>query len=221
MRKFTPFLLAGLIAALSSPAEAGKELINQGAASGEGILVPVTTRQIPGQEPPVRELAPGEIDPTAVLPPQPSLPREFIPIPDRWRLVDMIGVQDNWWDPYNQNTLKGDRPIKGTDDWFLNLTVISDTVFEPRRVPVGVSPQSSASHGSLDVFGDGDQLFFVENLIVNAALIKGDTTFMPPTYEIRFTPVLSFNHADAAPCWHPRSTAAASATDPRVRRPHR
>ncbi|MGB1876974.1 MAG: hypothetical protein ACPHGY_08680, partial [Rhodospirillaceae bacterium] len=62
-----------------------------------------------------------EIDPTSVAPPARSLPRETLPVPDRWRLVEAIGVNERWWDPYNQNTLKADRPL--FDDWFLNLLV--------------------------------------------------------------------------------------------------
>src|SRR5690606_35009740 len=72
-------------------------------------------RRVPGQEPP-REEEPIPVDPGAVPPADPNLPREFIPIPDRWRLIEAIGVNEKWWDPYNQNTLKGDRPI--FDDWF-------------------------------------------------------------------------------------------------------
>ena len=188
-------ILAGLVIVLAMPAKAGKELINQGAVDGQGILVPITSRQIPGQQPPTRELAPGEIDPTAVPPPRPNLPREFIPIPDRWRLIESVGVHENLWDPYNQNTLKGDRPIFG-NDWFFNLTVINDMVFEPRRVPTPVSPQTSARPGSLDVFSRGEQYFFVENFIINAAIIKGDTAFKPPDIEIRFTPVINVTYAD-------------------------
>ena len=192
-----PMALAGLIAALAAPAEAGKERIIQGAAEGEGILAPVTYRRIPGQDAPDLELLPGEFDPSAVSPPAPNLPREFIPVPDRWRLVEAVGVRDNWLDPYNQNSLKGDRPIVGTNnEWFFNLTVVSDTVFEPRRVPIGISPQATSSAGQLDVFGDGDQFLFSENFIINVALIKGDTTFKPPDIEIRLTPVLNVNYFD-------------------------
>ena len=48
-------------------------------------------RQRPGQED--RRALP-EIDPTAVPPPARSLPRETFPIPDRWRLVESIGVNE-------------------------------------------------------------------------------------------------------------------------------
>jgi len=53
--------------------------------------------------------------------PHSSLPREQISIPDRWRLIETLGIiKDNHYDPYNQNTYKGDRPIH--DDWFLSLS---------------------------------------------------------------------------------------------------
>ena len=45
---------------------------------------------------------------------------EMLPVPDRWRLADEIGVKDNPLNPYQQSTLKGDRPIFG-EDWFLEL----------------------------------------------------------------------------------------------------
>ena len=48
-----------------------------------------------------------------------------VPIPDRWRIVDTLGYEDNWYDPYHRNTLKGDKPVYG-DDWFFNLGIISD-----------------------------------------------------------------------------------------------
>jgi hypothetical protein len=33
-------------------------------------------------------------------------------VPDRWRLVETLGVErERWFDPYHQNTYKGDRPI--------------------------------------------------------------------------------------------------------------
>ena len=40
----------------------------------------------------------------------------------------MLGYEQHWYDPYNRNTIKADAPIH--DDWFFNLTVISDTFYE-------------------------------------------------------------------------------------------
>jgi hypothetical protein len=122
-------------------------------------------------------------------------PRETISIPDRWRLIDTLGlVNDNIWDPYNQNTYKADKPIHG--DWFLNLAAISDTVVELRDIPTPVGPQTSNDSGSLDVLGSGEQSIFVENLILSAVYYKGDTVFRPPDYEFRFTGVANYNRVE-------------------------
>ncbi|TAL04633.1 MAG: hypothetical protein EPO08_00820, partial [Rhodospirillaceae bacterium] len=146
-------------------------------------------RRRPGPEE-KHELPP--IDPTAVQPPSPALSRETIPVPDRWRLVEAIGVHGKWWDPYNQNSLKGDRPMWG--DWFVNVGVISDTVFEPRGVPTPVGNQGDAQSGRLDAFAGAGQTVFTQSVISSFSLIKGDTAFRPPNIEIRVTPVINFNH---------------------------
>ena len=122
-------------------------------------------------------------------------PRETISIPDRWRLIDTLGlVNDNFWDPYNQNTYKGDKPIH--DDWFLSLAAISDTVLELRDVPTPVGPQTSNNAGALDAIGSGDQTIFAQNLILSAVYYKGDTVFRPPDYEYRFTGVINYNRVE-------------------------
>ena len=119
---------------------------------------------------------------------------EAVPIPDRWRIVDSLGYADNWWDPYNQNTIKGDKPIH--DDWFFNVTAISDTVVEFREVPTPVGVQSTESAGSLDVLGATEQSLFNQNLAVEFVYYKGDTVFKPPDWEYRFTPVFNYNYTE-------------------------
>ena len=187
----------GLALAVAAPARAGKEMINLSAADGEEILVSESApRRVPGKAAPAPQVPPaatGEIDPGAVPPPAPNLPREFIPIPDRWRLIEAVGVSARWWDPYNQNVLKGDRPI-ASPDWFINLSAISDTVLEPRRVPTPIADQASQRPGSIDQFGNGEQFLFNQNLIFNISLIKGDTAFRPPDLEVRLTPVINYNY---------------------------
>jgi hypothetical protein len=32
-------------------------------------------------------------------------------MPDRWRIVDTLGYEERWWDPYNRNVLKADKPV--------------------------------------------------------------------------------------------------------------
>ena len=133
------------------------------------------------------------IDPSQVPPPSPLLPRETVPVPDRWRIVDQLGiVNQHVFDPYNPNTLKGDRPVFG-EDWFFNLGVISDTLFEARKLPTPIGAQSSQDPQANDQFGRGRQSTFAQNLIVSLSLLKGSTTFKPPELEFRFVPVLNYN----------------------------
>ena len=140
-----------------------------------------------------------EIDPRQVPAPERFDPRVSLPVPDRWRLVEQLGIHDQRWDPYNQNTLKGDRPFEPFSswgaDWFLNLGAVSDTVVELRNLPTPVGAQSSARPQSNDIFGQGRQTVFSQTLIVSASVVKGNTTFKPPDYEFKFTG--AFNATDA------------------------
>ncbi|MEP7181653.1 MAG: SH3 domain-containing protein [Betaproteobacteria bacterium] len=137
----------------------------------------------------------SEIDSRQVPPPQALLPRETVPVPDRWRLTDQLGlVNQRWFDPYNPNTLKGDRPVLG-EDWFFNLSLISDTLYEARQLPTPIGAQSAERSQSNDQFGRGRQSTFAENLIISLSFLKGDTTFKPPEWEFRLVPVLNYNYS--------------------------
>ncbi len=139
------------------------------------------------------------IDPRQVPAPERFDPRVSLPVPDRWRLVEQLGVHDQRWDPYNQNTIKGDRPYEPFSswgpDWFLNLGAVSDTLVELRSLPTPVGAQSSARPQSNDLFGQGRQTVFSQTLIVSASVVKGNTTFKPPDYEFKFTGAFNFNDA--------------------------
>jgi hypothetical protein len=104
-----------------------------------------------------------------------------------------------WYDPYNQNVVKADIPAFGKpgEEWFVELSVISDSLFEARRLPAPVGFASTKRPGSNNVFGDGDQWAFVQNVITSFGLIKGNTSFKPPDFELRVAPVFNFNHAEA------------------------
>jgi hypothetical protein len=143
----------------------------------------------------VREPASGRVVVAQTVSPVPR-PRmgqfvDSVPLPDRWRIVNALGYPDNWWDPYNQNTIKGDRPIH--DDWFFNVTAISDSVYEFRDVPTPVGGQTTDQAGSLDVLGNTRQSLWNENLAVELVYYQGDTVFRPPDWEFRFTPVFNYN----------------------------
>ncbi|HEY6642898.1 hypothetical protein [Povalibacter sp.] len=145
---------------------------------------------------PRRQVMPRDL-PASVSPiPHPGLVDyvDAVPVPDRWRIVDTLGYGERWWDPYNRNVLKGDRPVH--DDWFFNLGVISDTVFELRDVPTPVGGISTQHPGSVDVFAGADQWAAIQNVAAEFVYYKGDTTFKPPDYEFRFTPVLNYNRTE-------------------------
>ncbi|MEM8752482.1 MAG: hypothetical protein AAGF90_05860, partial [Pseudomonadota bacterium] len=169
-------------------------------------------RRRPGDGPFVPEPEP-EVDPTAVVapPPRAAGPDDFLAIPDRWRLVDTLGlIKENPLDPYDQNTLKGDKPIYegncfpfldgltgdfGTD-CFLILLGISDTVFEPRSFPTPTGVQTTDDPNTDDLFGSVDQFLFNQNFIHGFSLLNGDTAFRPQDIEFRYTGVLNFNYVD-------------------------
>ena len=139
------------------------------------------------------------IDPNQVAAPSRLDLRTSLPVPDRWRIMESLGQKDNWLDPYNNNTIKGDKPFLPLahwgPDWFLNLGVVSDSLVEARRIPVPSGAQSSQRPGSNGVFGETTQTALVETVIVSASLIKGNTTFRPPDYEFKFTGAANVNHA--------------------------
>jgi hypothetical protein len=154
-------------------------------------------RRIPGQAPTMQPPEPVT-NPNAVPPPTAATPGQLLPIPDRWRLLDALGAtKENIFDPYNNNVLKGDKPIFGTTDWFVNVSAISDTLYEPARVPTPVSNQAVASPGSNSTFGHYNREIFNQNFIFSVSLIEGNTAYKPPDFEFRITPVVNVNHAEA------------------------
>ncbi len=124
--------------------------------------------------------------------PVPPPEKEFITTPDRWSMI----YKGKWWDPYNQNVLKGDLRLFGDygEPWFLELTALSDLLIEQRRVPTPVGISSTRGGDANNLFGDFDQTFVVEQLLFEVALIKGNTVFKPQDIEIRVSPVLNVNH---------------------------
>ncbi|SNS07048.1 hypothetical protein SAMN06295912_101151 [Sphingomonas laterariae] len=153
----------------------------------------------------------------AVRPPPPeAFPTDQFPIPDRWRLVKALCPDKNFagvqavchsaWDPYNQNFLKGDRPIDlrskpswlpiTGDDWFLVVNGTSDTIVEPRSFPQPVGVQTTEDPDSLDVFGRDDSIVAAQTFIFGASLIKGSTAYKPPNVEYRVILAYNINYVD-------------------------
>lgn len=146
----------------------------------------------------------GFAGPSGVRPRPVQTTNDFIPVPDRWRLGfpawdrypgqpgEYPYVRGHWWDPYHQNVLKGDYPIIGQHT-FMNLTAVSDTLFEGRRLPVP-SDVSTSRAGSAEFFGRGGQFIINQNFILSFELFHGDTAFKPRDWEVRLTPVFNINY---------------------------
>ena len=205
-------------------------------AAAEAAAQPPNERGEPPPEPVDEELIEGrrrpdiqrdhpdaveQVNPGAIRSPPPeAFPADHIPIPDRWRLIQSLGVvRERWWDPYNQNTLKGDRPLctvsdrseenqrrlgcrvadflgLQNDDWFVVASAVSDTVIEPRTFPIPVGLQVPDRPGSDDVFGRNHSVAAVQTLIFGFALIKGSTAYKPPDVEWRLTLAAQANYVD-------------------------
>lgn len=136
--------------------------------------------------------APPPVDPGAIPPASPDLDYQKVPVPDRNRIIDELGVPDNPLNPYQQSTLKGDRPV--FDDWFVELSGVLDTLYEPKSVPVPVDVVDTYRPGSNDQFGRPRQTLFAETFIPSLSIIEGDTSFRPPDFQFRFTPAANFTH---------------------------
>ncbi|HXA40667.1 MAG TPA: hypothetical protein VNW53_16830 [Phenylobacterium sp.] len=160
---------------------------------------PVEGRRRPGQPAELPPAEPQQQNKGAVsAPPPDAFPADQVPIPDRWRLIEAVGVHARWFDPYNQNTLKGDRPIAGTQDWFFTLIGLSDTVIEPRSFPLPVGSQTTTRPGSNDNFGRARSFEGSQTILVGLALTKGSTAFKPPEIEARLTLAFNDNYAQVS-----------------------
>lgn len=158
--------------------------------------------QLPGN---LQRQSPFEVEPVyATEAPPPPAGQEMA---DRWRIVPppyeldehprarRIGNRGATLDPYNQNLLKGDYPIRGNDT-FLVLSGISDTLVESRSVPTP-SGLGSARPASFRFFGKDNQNLVDQNLILSADLYQGDTTFQPVRQRVKITLIEDLNRVAA------------------------
>ena len=186
------------------PPDNWEEILNTPAVGADEQSI--EGRRRPGYEAPLPEAVTQDNKGAVRAPPPEAFPVDQVPIPDRWRLIESLGVvKERWFDPYGQNTLKGDRPIdrekvkwlpiKG-DDWFFVANAVSDTVVEPRTFPIPVGVQTTERPGSINVFGKDASYVLSQTFIGGVALIKGSTAFKPPEIEYRLTLAFNVNHVN-------------------------
>lgn len=135
-----------------------------------------------------------------VAPPPPNT-RE---VRDRWRYLfpdyDRYGDQGargrdvpfrrgKWYNPYDQNKIKGDIPVIG-NDYFVILSAVSTTGVELRRTPSG-NNVSSANPDSNNFFGRPESFSFNQTLQLSFEFFKGQTTFKPRTWAVKISPTFS------------------------------
>jgi hypothetical protein len=124
------------------------------------------------------------------------MPKDFVPLPDRWRDIKTPpyerNVKGRWYDPYNQNVLKGDYPILGQNT-FLVLTATTDNFIEATRLPTP-SGVSTAAAQSQNFFGQGERFVSLNTLRLSLDFYHGQIAFRPRDWEIRLTPVFNLNY---------------------------
>lgn len=133
----------------------------------------------------------------------------FVPIEDRWRigtpLWDRYGkghppvddypfIQGAWWDPYNQNVLKGDYPIAG-QDVFMRLGFRTQNIAEYRQTPIPTTPtEATQNPGEFEFFGNPNQFFFTQYNSASIDLFKGDSVFRPFDWRIKANIIFNQNY---------------------------
>ncbi len=123
---------------------------------------------------------------------------------DRWRIgfpeYDRYGdrgargrdipfKRGRWYNPYDQNLIKGDLPVIG-DDYFLIVSAVSTTGVEFRRTPSG-NNVSSAAPDSNNFFGRPESLSLSETIQLSFEFFKGQTVFRPRGWAVKISPTFS------------------------------
>lgn len=133
---------------------------------------------------------------------------DYVPMPDRWRMgfpaLDRYGLGHppvvdypfqlgHWWDPYNQNVLKGDYPIYGQHTFF-NFTGSVTQITQAIQSPIGTTPfESTARPFEEQFFGNPNQLANLTFLSFSFDLFHGDAAYKPVDWRLKATPILNVN----------------------------
>jgi len=154
----------------------------------EGAIVPAKELVIPA-EPLLYDTVTDRWD---IQVPGPLSPGQPGPGYHRYPGMEAPYVLGHWYDPFNRNILKGDKPLFGKT--FFSFTGDSILAVDGRRVPV-TSGASAAQPGEYGFFGRGGQFFLAETVRATFELFHGDTmAFRPVDWRIRITPAANLNY---------------------------
>jgi hypothetical protein len=151
----------------------------------------------------------GFTGPSGIIPNETQTSPHFVPVPDRWRLgyeyqdryglewpwtTDYLGNPGHWWDPYNQNVLKGDYPIIGQHT-FLNVVATSQTTYDFRQTPIGTTPfESTRGQNQEEFFGQPETQNLNQNFFFRFDLLHANNAaFKPLDWQFRITPAVNMN----------------------------
>lgn len=151
----------------------------------------------------------GYTGPTGIRPLEPQTDSHFVPFVDRWRsgfpewdrynkghplLDEYPYVEGSKYDPFHQNVLKGDYPFLGQHNFFI-LTASEQFLIDTRQVPTPTTPfESTGDPGSEEFFGDPDQYFLNNNLVLSTEWNHGDAAFKPADWRVKATHIYNMNH---------------------------
>jgi hypothetical protein len=151
----------------------------------------------------------GFSGPSSVVPSEPQQNSHFVPVEDRWRmglpewdrydqghplLSDYPYMPGVVLDPYNQNVIKGDYPVKGQHT-FLDITASSIQFFEGRQIPTATTPfESTERPATFNFFGRPNQFFTTNTFALAFDLNHGDAGFKPLDWRIRLAPTFNVNN---------------------------
>jgi hypothetical protein len=155
-------------------------------AAGERRAADVHLQPLP--PPAAATPPPAAANTNSKLPPVPA-PVGMEAQPNRWNFAypayqryagqKSVFASNGPLDPYNQNTLKADRPIGGNT--FLNLNLQLNSTINPGETADGTA-------------GGGEKkLVFNENHVFGLEIFNGDTVFVPKKWAVRATGVFNLN----------------------------
>ncbi len=151
----------------------------------------------------------GFTGPSSIVPSEAQSTSHFVPVEDRWRIGsptwDRYGrghpvgddypfVLGTWFDPYNQNVLKGDYPIAGQDT-FAKFTFRQTNLVEYRQTPIPTTPFEATQNPSQnEFFGNPNQFFFTQYNSASVDLFKGDAAFKPIDWKLHMNVIFNQNY---------------------------
>ena len=154
----------------------------------------------------------GFAGPSSILPREFQTSSHFVPVEDRWRIGypewDRYGrghpfvddypyIKGNFWDPYNQNVLKGDYPIVGQHT-FMNVTIQNRFIQNFQKNPIGTTPFESTRDPAQEEFFGRPRNFLNQNyLSAQFDLFHAVTAaFKPLDWQLRLQPIFNRNQVE-------------------------